>query len=187
MKSSPPARAVTNALNPFTVFTALYAGVAFHGSPAPDAALYTAAELLAAGTVALCVLLLRRRRHAGDFWLSERTERPLPALVLLGCFAALLAFLALLDAPSELFRTTLSMGLASILAAALTLRWKISAHSAVAGHAAVAGGLLLPYGLLFTLLLPPVLWARVAAGAHTPAQTVAGASLGGAAALLLLL
>ena len=181
------ARLFTNVLNPFFVFTALYALVAMGEASASQATLYVAVELAAAAFVAGYVFLLRRRRRVGDFWISGRRQRLVPALVLLGTFVALLAALALLGAPGTLFLTTLSMGLASAAVAATTLVWKASAHSAVAGHAAVAGLLVLgPLGSLFALVLPAVLWSRVAAGDHTPAQALAGASTGAifAAALL---
>ena len=181
------ARLLTNALNPFFVFTALYALVAISEAGVPQATLYVAIELAAAACVAGYVFLLRRRRRLGDFWLPGRRQRLVPALVLLGTFVALLAALALLGAPGTLFLAALSMGLASAAVAATTLIWKASAHSAVAGHAAVAGLLVLgPLGLLFALVLPAVLWSRVAAGDHTPAQVLAGAGVGAifAAALL---
>jgi hypothetical protein len=181
------ARLLTNVLNPFFVFTALYALVAMGEASVPKAALYVAVELAAAAFVVGYVFLLRRRRRVGDFWISGRRQRLVPALVLLGAFVALLASLALLGAPVTLFLTTLSMGLASAAVAATTLVWKASAHSAVAGHAAVAGLLVLgPPGLLFALVLPAVLWSRVATGDHTPAQALVGAGTGAvfAAALL---
>ena len=181
------ARHFTNVLNPFFVFTTLYAFVAISEANVPQAALYVAAELAAAAFVAGYVFLLRRGRRVGDFWLSGRRQRFVPALVLLGAFVALLVALALLGAPGSLFLTTLSMGMASAAVAATTLVWKASAHSAVAGHASVAGLLVLgPPGLLFALVLPAVLWSRVAAGDHTPAQVLAGAGVGAifAAALL---
>jgi hypothetical protein len=181
------ARLFTNVLNPFFVFTALYAFVAMGEASVTQATLYVAVELAAAAFVAGYVLLLRRRRRVGDFWLSGRRQRLVPALVLLGAFVALLAALALLGAPGSLFLTTLSMGLASAAVAATTLVWKASAHSAVAGHAAVAGLLVLGSpGLLFALVLPAVLWSRIAAGDHTPAQALVGAVAGAifAAALL---
>ncbi len=181
------ARLFTNVLNPFFVFTALYAFVAMGEASVTQATLYVAVELAAAAFVAGYVLLLRRRRRVGDFWLSGRRQRLVPALVLLGAFVTLLAALVLLGAPGPLFLTTLSMGLASAAVAATTLVWKASAHSAVAGHAAVAGLLVLGSpGLLFALVLPAVLWSRIAAGDHTPAQTLVGAVTGAifAAALL---
>jgi hypothetical protein len=173
------ARLLTNLLNPFSVFTALYVLVAFSEASAFRAALCVGAELAAAFFVAGYVFFLRRRRRVGGFWISARRQRLVPALVLLSAFAALLGALALLGAPEILFRTTLSMGLASAAVAATTLLWKASAHSAVAGHAAVAGLLVLGSpGLLFVLVLPAVLWSRVASGGHTLLQTLAGAGAG---------
>ena len=181
------ARHFTNVLNPFFVFTALYVFVAISEASAARATLYVAVELAAAAFVAGYVFLLRRRRRVGDFWISGRRQRLVPALVLLAAFVALLAALVLLGAPETLFLTTLSMGLASVAVAATTLVWKASAHSAVAGHAAAASLLVLgPSGLLFALTLPAVLWSRVAAGDHTLAQVLAGAGIGAIFATALL-
>src|SRR5918912_16032 len=127
---------LTNTLNPFFVFTALCALVAFGESSASRATLYVGVELVAAAFVAGYVFLLRRRRRVGDFWISARHQRLAPAFVLLSAFVALLGALALLGAPGTLFQTVLSMGLASATVGATTLVWKASAHSAVAGHAA---------------------------------------------------
>lgn len=181
------ARHLTNVLNPFFVFTALYALVAFSEASAVWAVLYLCIELVAAAFVVGYVFVLRRRRRVGDFWISTRAERLVPALVLLGAFVALLGALVLLDSPGALVRATLSMGLASATVAAATLFWKASAHAAVAGHAAAAGLLVLGApGLVFVLILPAVLWPRVAAGAHTLLQVLAGAATGAAFALLFL-
>ncbi len=182
-----PARLVTNVLNPFVIFTALYALVSFARADAGGAILYVALELLAAAVVAGYVFLMRRRKRVGDFWISARAERLVPAVVLLTTFVALLVALALLDAPRDLFLLTLSMGLASAAVAAVTLLWKASAHCAVAGHAAVAGLLLLgPFGLVFFLALPLIVWSRVTPTAHTLSQTLAGTAVGAAFAVLLL-
>ncbi len=182
------ARLLTNALNPFFVFTALYALVAFsETSTTSRAILFVGAELAAAACVAGYVSLLRRRRRVGDFWISARAERLAPALVLLAAFSALLIALALLGVPEALFLTTLSMGLGAATVAAVTSLWKASAHSAVAGHAAAAGLLVLgPLGLIFVPVLPTVLWSRVASGAHTPAQVLAGSGVGASFAFLFL-
>jgi membrane-associated phospholipid phosphatase len=62
----------------------------------------------------------------------------------------------------------------------LTLWWKVSLHTAAAsGTAAI---LVLSFGPLFILALPPIVlvaWSRIRLGDHTPAQTLAGAALGG--------
>jgi membrane-associated phospholipid phosphatase len=181
------ARTLTNVLNPFVIFTGIYALLASAEANVGGAFLYVTLELLAAAAVAGYVLLMRRRARVGDFWISARAERLTPALFLLTAFVALLGALALLDAPKDLLLLTLSMGLASAAVALLTLFWKASAHCTVAGHAATAGLLLLgPLGWIFALALPLVVWARVADGAHTLPETLIGAAVGAVFALLFL-
>ena len=181
------ARLLTNALNPFFIFTALYALVALTRSTLPAAILYVSLEALAAALVAGYVLFMRRRRRVSDFWISDRAERLIPAIILLLSFAGLLAALFLINAPESLSLTTLSMGLAAGTVAVVTLLWKASAHAAVAGHAAAAGVLLLGVlGVAFVLLLPLVVWSRTKLDAHTLAQALAGAGVGITFALLFL-
>jgi membrane-associated phospholipid phosphatase len=181
------AHALTNALNPFVIFTALFALVAFAEAGAYRGVLYLAVELTAAAAVAGYVLFMRRRSRVGDFWISARAERLTPALFLLAAFMVLLAALVLLDAPQDLSLLTLSMGLASAAVAGITLLWKASAHCTVAGHAAAAGLLLLGLlGFAFLLVLPLVVWSRVTDKAHTLSQTLAGAAVGAGFATLLL-
>jgi hypothetical protein len=181
------ASVLTNALNPFFIFTALYALVAFVDAGFSGGGFFLAVEVLAAVAVAGYVLFMRRRSRVGDFWISVRAERLTPALFLLTAFIVLLAVLFLLEAPRDLFLLTLSMGLASAVVALVTLLWKASAHCTVAGHAAAAGLLLLgPSGLIFPLILPLVILARVAQGAHTLLQTLVGAAIGAGFAVVFL-
>ena len=181
------ARATTNVLNPFVIFTALYALVSSAGAGTLAAVLFIGLELLAAAAVAGYVFLMRRRRRVGDFWISVRAERLVPALVVLTAFLALLCALYLLEAPRDLFFLTLSMGLASATVAAITLFWKASAHCTVAGHAAAAGLLALgSLGLIFLFALPLVIWSRVSPAAHNLAQTFAGAAVGAGFAVFFL-
>jgi hypothetical protein len=182
------AHTLTNVLNPFVIFTALFLCVALAEEDAPRALLYTSVELLAAATVAGYVLFMRRRAWVGDFWISARAQRRTPAIFLLAAFVILLGALWLLGVPNDLFLLTLSMGLASSTVALVTLFFKASAHCTVAGHAAAAGLLLLgPLGWIFALTLPLVIWARVSLGAHTVSETLAGAGVGASFALLFLL
>jgi hypothetical protein len=181
------AHTVTNVLNPFVIFTNLYALVAFSEANASGALLYVALELVAAAAVAGYVLYMRRHSRVGDFWISARAERLTPALFLLTAFVALLGALALLDAPENLLLLTLSMGLASATVALITLFFKASAHCTVAGHAAATGLFLLGLlGIIFTVALPLVVWARVALGAHSVAEALAGAAVGAGCAVLFL-
>src|SRR5919106_808738 len=71
----PVARALTNALNPFALFTALFALVALAEAGVVRGLLYLVVELVAAAAVAAYVLLMRRRSRVGDFWISTRVER----------------------------------------------------------------------------------------------------------------
>jgi hypothetical protein len=188
MRPEKLARALTNALNPFVIFTTLFALAAFAEAGAYGGVLYLAVELIAAAAVAGYVLFMRRRSRVGDFWISARAERLTPAVFLLAAFVALLAALVLLDAPQKLSLLTISMGLASAAVAGITLLWKASAHCTVAGHAVAAGLLLLgPIGLVFLLVMPLVLWSRVTLKAHTLPQTLAGAAVGAGFAVLFLL
>ena len=181
------ARLLTDVLNPFAIFTALFFAVALAESQVSRALLYTGVELLAASAVASYVLLMRRRARVGDFWISARAERLAPALFLLTAFVVLLGALWLLGAPEDLSLLTLSMGLASATVALLTLFFKASAHCTVAGYAATAGLLLLgPLGILFLVVLPLVIWSRVALGAHTVLEALAGAAVGAVFAALFL-
>ena len=181
------ARTLTNVLNPFVLFTALYILVALAQADIAGAFLYVAPELFAAVAVAGYVLLMRRRRRVGDFWISARAERLTPALFLLAAFMVLLGALTLLDAPEDLLLMTLSMGLASAAVAFLTLFFKASAHCTVAGHAATAGLLLLgPLGWIFAIALLVVVWSRVTPRAHTLPEAFAGAAVGAGFAALLL-
>ncbi len=187
MVSRIPARVLTDVLNPFVIFTALFLAAALAQAAVAQALLYTGVELLAAAAVAGYVLLMRRRARVKDFWISARAERLTPALFLLAAFVALLGALAFLGAPADLLLLTLSMGLASAAVAFVTLFFKASAHCAVAGHAAGAGLLLLgPLGIIFLLALPLVVWARISLGAHTVLETLAGTGVGIGFALLFL-
>ena len=181
------ARTLTNALNPFAIFTLLFALTALEEAGVVRGLLYLTLELLAAAAVAGYVLLLRRRSRVGDFWISVRVERVMPAVFLLAAFVALLGVLVLLGSPQDLFLVTLSMGLASAAVAGITLLWKASAHCTVGAHAAVAGLLLLgPLGLVFLLALPLIVWSRVTLKAHTLPQALAGAVVGAGFAVLFL-
>ncbi len=181
------ARTLTNVLNPFVIFTALYVLVAFAEADATRAFSYVVLELFAAAAVAGYVFFMRRRRRVRNFWISARAERLTPALFLLAAFVVLLGALAFLDTPEDLFLLTLSVGLASVAVALLTLFFKASAHCTVAGNAAVAGLLVLgSLSTIFLLVLPLVVWSRVAPGAHTLPEALTGAAVGAGFAALFL-
>lgn len=183
-KRGRPALAVTlgAVFNPFLLFTALFAGTAFASAGPWEAAGYVGVEMIAVGALVAYLLVLRSRSDSG-FWLPVREERLVPALVLLGLGTATVVLLVSLDAPGELVRLTLGMLATASLVTAMVAWIKASAHVAVACHCAVVGvaSLGLP-GLIFVLLVPAIMWARVAERAHTPAEAAFGAVAGTAIA-----
>lgn len=180
------ARRSGQVLNPFALFTVLFALVAAFTTAHWWAALfYLALELLAAGSV---VAFLARRtgsKKASDFWLKVREERKVPALVLLAAAITLQIALVVFGAPRELVFLMGSMLGTALILALVTLFWKASAHTAVAAHAAVWGVAVLGAGgLVFVVAAPIIMWARVAEDRHTTAQVIAGAGVGAAAAAI---
>jgi hypothetical protein len=121
-----------------------------------------------------------RRRRWTDRHLRVRQQRPVPFLAGMASVLAGLAMLLVLDAPRQLVALVVAMltGLAATLV--VTLWWKLSVHTAAAGGTVAI--LALTFGPALTLTVPAVAlvaWSRVRLGDHTPAQTLAGAALGG--------
>lgn len=183
------AMAVGAILNPLVLFTALFAATAFDVAGVWEASGYVVVEMGAVGVLFAYLLALRSRNSSG-FWLPVREERLVPAFVLLGLGVATVALLGYLDAPGELVRLTLGMLVTASLVTAMIAWIKASAHVAVACHCAIAGVASLGApGFAFLVLVPVIMWARIAERAHTPVEVIVGAATGtviASAAVLLL-
>jgi membrane-associated phospholipid phosphatase len=181
--------AVGAILNPLLLFTALFAATAFEVAGVWEASGYVVVEIGAVGTLVVYLLGLRSRNSSG-FWLPVREERLVPAFVLLGLGVATVVLLGYLDAPGELVRLTLGMLATASLVTAMIAWIKASAHAAVACHCAIAGVASLGApGFIFVVLVPVIMWARIAERAHTPVEVIVGAVTGtviASAAVLLL-
>ena len=123
--------------------------------------------------------LLRGGKIDGGLDLALREERLRPYLV--GAASNILGLLALvlLSAPQTVSLLVLAYATNSLLMAAITQRWKISAHAA--GTAMPLTALISAFGagaLPLAVIVPVVCWARVRARMHTVAQVAAGALLG---------
>jgi hypothetical protein len=175
------ARAVTELLAPANLAVAQLLVVGWHSIPGPAGLGWgllaaTFCGLLPYGVVIVGV----RRRRWTDRHLRARQQRPIPFLTGIASALAGLAVLLALDAPRPLAALVVAMltGLATLLL--VTLWWKLSVHTAAAsGTVAI---LALTFGPALTLTVPTVAlvaWSRVRLGDHTPAQTLAGAALGG--------
>ena len=87
--------------------------------------------------------------------------------------------LYLLDAPEIATVLMLCYAIVTALMTVITFYWKISIHSVgVVGPSMALGIAFWPWGLLYFLLLPPIAWSRYVLRRHTPAQLIAGATVG---------
>lgn len=132
-------------------------------------------------TVPMTVLrfLARRGRVDGHFVRTRSQRTPVYAATS-GLVVVVLVALRALGAPA-LVLFTAGFVLAGILVLlAVTLRWKVSAHTAVAVFWALGVGALTAWWWALALVGVPVAvaWARVRTGDHTPAQVLAGAAIG---------
>jgi membrane-associated phospholipid phosphatase len=127
----------------------------------------------------LYIVWLLHRGRVSDLHLRVRSERIRPLVCSLLCGLASLAMLHVAAAPGLLVLVAGLNLVQLLLFLGITLKWKISAHTASASGLAVLGWMLLgAAGLLLGLTVPLIAWSRVYLQRHTPAQTIAGTLLG---------
>ncbi|MCY4042908.1 MAG: hypothetical protein OXF45_03770 [Candidatus Dadabacteria bacterium] len=127
------------------------------------------------------VLYLLRKGAVSGFHLSKQTERFRPLKFMVINTAAGMLVFSRLGSPALVLDVVLACLIALLAVYAVTLGYKVSAHSAAISSLAVI--LLFLYGAVGAVgavLIPVVSWARVRLAAHTAAQTVAGFVIGGA-------
>lgn len=125
------------------------------------------------------VLWLLQQGKVSDYNLTRRAERFWPMVVSMA--SALIGWVVLrqMSAPALLLALAATNLAQSVTYFFITLRWKVSIHSAVAAGlavlaSAVAGGTV----WALVLAVPLVAWSRVILRRHTLAQTVVGAAIG---------
>ncbi|WP_077488815.1 phosphatase PAP2 family protein [Sinomonas mesophila] len=125
------------------------------------------------------LLALVRAGRVVDHHVSERAQRA-PVLVMsLACITAGIVLLAALGAPASVLAMTVALVAGVAVMAVVSLRWKISGHSASIAAAAVVLPLLLGPGWWAALAVVPLVgWARVTLGAHTLGEVLAGIATG---------
>jgi len=114
-----------------------------------------------------------------DMDIPERTERNFPLLMVILSYAIGVIVLYLLNAP--LITTILMFCYFSntLIVFFINLRWKISIHAmGVAGPATVLIYVFGVAGVIFSLIIPVVMWSRVYLKEHTLSQVIMGAALG---------
>lgn len=111
-----------------------------------------------------------------DVRLREQRRRPL--LVTLICTGIGWLVLALGAAPAGMTTVAAAMWLQVAAIFFVTLRWKISVHTAAAAGGATLIWTLLGSGIPFLLVVPLIVWSRIRLRHHTLPQTLAGALIG---------
>jgi len=175
------ARAVTELLAPANLAVGQLLLVGWHSTAGPAGLAWGLLAATFCGLVPYGIVIAGvHRRRWTDRHLRARHQRPAPFLTAIASFLAGLALLLALDAPWELVALVVAMLTGLAVTLVVTLWWKLSVHTAAA--AGTVAILALTFGPTLTLTIPAVAlvaWARVRLGDHTPAQTLAGAALGG--------
>ncbi|MFZ1399048.1 MAG: hypothetical protein WAS33_19235 [Candidatus Promineifilaceae bacterium] len=125
------------------------------------------------------VLWLLRQGKVSDYNLTKREERFWPMVVSMA--SALVGWLVLrqMQAPALLLALAATNLAQSVTYFFITLRWKVSIHSAVAAGLAVLGSAVAGSTVWPLLLAVPLIaWSRLVLRRHTLAQTVVGAAIG---------
>lgn len=126
------------------------------------------------------VVLLVRLGKVTDHHVSDRKQRaPVLAMSVVSLLAGLAVLLAI-NAPYSVIVVVLAIVGGVVVLAVISLFWKISGHAGAMALTAVISVLILGVQWLpLLLLVPAVGWSRVVLRAHTVAQVVAGALVGG--------
>jgi len=126
------------------------------------------------------VVLLVRLGKVTDRHVSDRRQRaPVLAMSVVSLLAGLAVLLAI-NAPYSVIVVVLAIVGGVVILAVISLFWKISGHAGAIALTTVISVLILGVQWLpLLLLVPAVGWSRVVLRAHTVAQVVAGALVGG--------
>jgi hypothetical protein len=126
------------------------------------------------------------RGRISDIHVPLREQRMRPLAVALACTLLVLGFFIWWPAPPDFRMLALAYGLQAVLFFVITLRWKISLHSAAAGSLTALGWMAMSNTgvALVALSVPVIAWSRVRLHRHTTAQTVCGALLGAAVVII---
>jgi membrane-associated phospholipid phosphatase len=179
------AQAISHVASP-PVLTVAAAFVAARTDGQPSAYLAAGAFSLLAVVVPMAALFEQwRRGEVSDIEITHRSQRLWPMLLTTTCAGIAAVALQVAGAPPAVAGLASILGVQCLVLLAVTTSWKISVHCA---SAASVGSLLALLGAgapTALALVVAVTWSRLQLRRHTPAQCVAGASLGAALVLVL--
>jgi membrane-associated phospholipid phosphatase len=175
------ARLVGELLSPPPILVILALVVAWDTSPTPAMAVLWGGIAAVFASALPYALILRgvRGGRLSDKNISLREQRIRFGVVAITSILIGLALLAAFDAPAEMVALQASIAVGVACGWVITLWWKISVHAAIAAGAATVLTLVLGTALLAAwALVALIAWSRVQVGDHTPAQVLAGVTLG---------
>lgn len=174
------ARLISEVLAPWVIVLVLPVGVAWEATHSPAESLLWALVVgMTSSVLPMLVIVWGARSGRWDgHHVRNREGRFVPFLALIVLTLAGLALLVLGDAPWPMVALDLSMILSLLVTGAITAKWKISLHAAVAAGAVAIATTYVPVLWVLFALVVGIGWSRVKVGDHTPSQVVAGAALG---------
>ncbi len=168
--------------SPFVIFPLLILSATWAIAETPaQFLLWTSIILLFTGLIpGLYILWGIQAGRLTDIHIMVREQRAAVFLVFLVSAAAGIATLWMMEAPTTILLLALIAFGNGLVAALITLFWKVSVHSWVYAGPAIAFVLLsgYPWGWWLLAGLPIVVWARTHRRRHTPTQGIVGALLG---------
>jgi membrane-associated phospholipid phosphatase len=180
------ARVVTEVMAPVVLVVVVTFVVAIHAAGSGRGLLLGVVAMFFAAGLPYAILQVGIRRGVlGDRHLTQRHQGPVMMTIGLVSIVVGLLALSLLDAPRALFALVWGICAAVAVCLAVTLRWKISIHTACAGGVVAALAVLVNVWLLLLApLVALVAWSRVVLRDHTVAQVAVGAVVSFAVAAL---
>ncbi|MBI4022829.1 hypothetical protein HY375_01545 [Candidatus Berkelbacteria bacterium] len=168
--------------SPFVIFPLLVLGATWGvADTTAEFLTWAGTMLLFTGLIPACYVIWGVRvGRITDIHIMVREQRATVFLIFLVSAGLGIITLWLLDAPTTIFLLALVAFANGLVAALITLLWKVSIHSWVYAGAAAAFALLAeaPWGWWLLLGLPLVIWARTYRHRHTIAQGVLGGLFG---------
>jgi membrane-associated phospholipid phosphatase len=122
-------------------------------------------------------LWIKRKNLERD--MPRREDRIYPLLLVILCYVLGVVVLYTLGAPQLTTVLMICYLINTVIVLLFSLYWKISIHAmGIAGPATAIIYLFGWPGLIFSLLVPLVIWSRLYLKRHTPAQLITGTVLG---------
>lgn len=175
------ARLLTEILAPWVIVLLLPLAVAWHATHAlVPTLLWGLLVAMTSSILPMGIIVWGAKTGRWDgHHVRNREGRLIPFAALIVFSLGGLAALVLGGAPWPLIALDISMISTLIVTGAITTRWKISMHTAVAGGAVVIlAATYSPVFWLLAALVAAIGWSRVKIHDHTTAQTIGGAIIG---------